>query len=84
MPPPNIKRLVLTTAVVFLSLSRALFMELVSKQIKKLLRQQNSDKNRRLMSKLKPSRIRDLDTRMLEKQQKGIGGDDQDQPSGGR
>ena len=30
------------------------------------------------------NQIRDLDARMLEKRQKGINGDTQDQPSGGR
>ncbi|KGO69736.1 hypothetical protein PITC_054030 [Penicillium italicum] len=99
MPPPNIKRLVLTTAVVSITITGTLYGAglKTNQEIAETVKQRQEatfDEQTKALQGMRSNliarrgilenQIRDLDTRMLEKQQKGIGGDDQDQPSGGR
>ncbi|KAJ5965051.1 uncharacterized protein N7479_004927 [Penicillium vulpinum] len=99
MPPPNIKRLILTTAVVSITITGTLYgagiktNQEIAETVKK--RQESTfDEQTKALQNMRSNliarrgilenQIRDLDARVLEKQQKGIGGDDQDRPSGGR
>ncbi|KAJ5542677.1 hypothetical protein N7535_005102 [Penicillium sp. DV-2018c] len=99
MPPPNIKRLVLTAAVVSITITGTLYgaglktdkeiSEIVKKrqestfdeQLKAL---QGMRSNLVTRKGIIENQIRDLDARVLEKQQKGIGGDNKDQSNGER
>ncbi|OQE42411.1 hypothetical protein PENCOP_c004G01649 [Penicillium coprophilum] len=99
MPPPNIKRLVLTAAVVSITITGTLYgaglktKEEIAETAKQ--RQESTfDEQTKALQNMRANlvarrgiienQIRDLDARVLEKQQKGIGGGDKDQPSGGR
>ncbi|KAJ5194465.1 hypothetical protein N7491_001803 [Penicillium cf. griseofulvum] len=98
MPPPNIKRLILTTAVVSITITGTLYGAglKTQKEIAETAKQRQEstfDEQTKALQNMRSNlvarrgiienQIRDLDARVL-KQQKGIGGDDQDQPSGGR
>ncbi|KAJ5787825.1 hypothetical protein N7457_002815 [Penicillium paradoxum] len=99
MPPPNVKRLVLTAAVVSITITGTLYgaglktnqeiaettkqrQESTFDEQLKALHGMRSNLNAR--RGILEDQIRDLEARMLEKQQKGIGGDDKTQPNGGR
>ncbi|KAJ5143486.1 uncharacterized protein N7515_002273 [Penicillium bovifimosum] len=99
MPPPNVKRLVLTAAVVSITITGTLYGaglktdQEISETVKK--RQESTfdeqfkalqDMRSNLVARrgILENQIRDLDARVLEKQQKGIGGDNKDQSNGER
>ncbi|KAJ5412712.1 hypothetical protein N7465_005017 [Penicillium sp. CMV-2018d] len=99
MPPPNIKRLILTTAVVSITITGTLYGAglKTNQEIAETAKQRQEstfDEQTKALQGMRSNlvarrgiienQIRDLDARMLEKQQKGIGGDDKDQPSGGQ
>ncbi|CAI7649816.1 unnamed protein product [Penicillium glandicola] len=99
MPPPNVKRLVLTAAVVSITITGTLYgaglktnqeIAETAKQRQESTFDEQIKALRGMRSNLTARRgilenqIRDLDAKMLEKQQKGIGGDDQNKPNGGR
>ncbi|KAI2715102.1 hypothetical protein CBS147332_4756 [Penicillium roqueforti] len=99
MPPPNIKRLILTTAVVSITITGTLYGaglktdQEIAETVKQRQQSTFDEQNKALQNMrsnliarrgIIENQIRDLDARMLEKQQKGISGDAQDQPSGGR
>ncbi|CAG8890383.1 unnamed protein product [Penicillium egyptiacum] len=99
MPPPNIKRLVLTAAVVSITITGTLYGAglKTNQEIAETAKQRQEstfDEQKTALQGMRSNliarkgiienQIRDLDARMLEKQQKGVGGNDQDQQNGGR
>ncbi|EKV10026.1 hypothetical protein Pdw03_8250 [Penicillium digitatum] len=99
MPPPNIKRLILTTAVVSITITGTLYGAglKTNQEIAEIAKQRQESTFDEQIKALQGMRsnliarkgilenqIRDLDTRMLGKQLKGVSGGDQDQPSGGQ
>ncbi|KAJ5474182.1 hypothetical protein N7475_003748 [Penicillium sp. IBT 31633x] len=99
MPRPNVKRLVLTTAVVSITIAGTLYgaglktkqeiTETAKKRQESTLEDQlkalhGMRSNLTARKGILETQIRDLDARILEKQQKGIGGDDKNQSKGGQ
>ncbi|KAJ6087873.1 hypothetical protein PENARI_c027G06666 [Penicillium arizonense] len=95
MPPPNVKRLILTAAVTSITITGTLYGAGIktNQEIAETAKQRQESTFDEQMKALQGMRsnltarrgilekqIRDLDARMLEKQQKGIGGDKQQSP----
>ncbi|KAJ5742713.1 uncharacterized protein N7511_011114 [Penicillium nucicola] len=95
MPPPNVKRLVLTGAVTAITITGTLYGAglKTNQEIAETVKQRQESTFDEQMKALQGMRsnltarrgilenqIRDLDARMLEKQQKGIGGDTSQPP----
>ncbi|KAJ5325837.1 hypothetical protein N7541_011327 [Penicillium brevicompactum] len=97
--PPNVKRLILTTAVVSITITGTLYgaglktNEEIA-QTKKRQEESTFDEQYRALQGMRSNlvarkgilenQIQDLDARVLEKQQKGISKEDKEQPPGGR
>ncbi|CAI7617827.1 unnamed protein product [Penicillium bialowiezense] len=97
--PPNIKRLILTTAVVSITITGTLYgaglktNEEIA-QTKKKQEESTFDEQYKALHGMRSNlvarrgilenQIQDLDARVLEKQQKGINKEDKEQPHGGR
>ncbi|CAG8023767.1 unnamed protein product [Penicillium salamii] len=97
--PPNVKRMVLTAAVVSITITGTLYgaglktNEEVAQTKKKQEESTFDDQFKALQAMrsnlvarrgILENQIHDLDARVLEKQQKGISKDDKQQPQGGR
>ncbi|KAJ6008684.1 hypothetical protein N7499_001265 [Penicillium canescens] len=95
MPPPNVKRLILTAAVTSITITGTLYGAGIktNQEIAETAKQRQESTFDEQMKALQGMRsnltarkgiiekqIRDLDARMLEKQQKSIGGDKQQSP----
>ncbi|KAJ5860199.1 uncharacterized protein N7529_007509 [Penicillium soppii] len=95
--PPNVKRVILTTAVVSITITGTLYgaglktnQEIA--ETKQQRQQSTLDEQLKALQGMRSNlvarrgilenQIKDLDTRVLEKQQKGLNGEDKEHPGG--